>query len=93
MLICPKHGIFEQKTNSHLQGSGCKLCKESEGEKRIETILNNCNIIFERQKRFDDCEFKQKLPFDFFIEKLNTCIEYDGRYQDRPLVHVLGQVL
>ena len=23
-IICPKHGIFEQKPNDHLQGCGCQ---------------------------------------------------------------------
>lgn len=25
-IICPVHGIFEQKPNDHLSGSGCVLC-------------------------------------------------------------------
>ena len=25
-IICPKHGIFEQKPNDHLQGKGCNQC-------------------------------------------------------------------
>lgn len=26
IIICPKHGEFEQEANSHLQGVGCKKC-------------------------------------------------------------------
>lgn len=26
IIICPKHGEFEQEANSHLQGIGCKKC-------------------------------------------------------------------
>lgn len=26
IIICPKHGQFEQEANSHLQGVGCKKC-------------------------------------------------------------------
>ena len=25
-IICPKHGIFEQTPNSHLNGHGCQIC-------------------------------------------------------------------
>lgn len=25
-IICPKHGIFEQKADSHIRGNGCRLC-------------------------------------------------------------------
>lgn len=28
-IECPKHGIFEQEANSHLQGKGCPSCKYS----------------------------------------------------------------
>ena len=26
-IICPFHGVFEQEANSHLRGSGCKICR------------------------------------------------------------------
>lgn len=26
-IVCPKHGVFEQLANSHLQGCGCPKCK------------------------------------------------------------------
>lgn len=77
-IICPKHGIFEQKVCNHIRGIGCKYCSESIGERKIETILNKYNIIFEKQKKFDNCKFKQKLPFDFYLIEYNTCVEYDG---------------
>lgn len=25
-IICPEHGVFEQRVDSHLKGSGCKKC-------------------------------------------------------------------
>ena len=27
IIICPLHGEFEQEANSHLQGHGCKICR------------------------------------------------------------------
>lgn len=32
-IICPKHGLFEQKADSHIRGYGCRLCG-LESEKR-----------------------------------------------------------
>lgn len=26
IIICPRHGEFEQIANSHLQGRGCAMC-------------------------------------------------------------------
>lgn len=28
-IICPKHGIFEQKPDAHIQNNGCYMCNES----------------------------------------------------------------
>lgn len=37
-IICPKHGMFEQKADSHLRGCGCPLCgPESERRKGAHT--------------------------------------------------------
>ncbi len=77
-IICPIHGIFEQKTNSHLNGSGCPYCKESKGEKKIRCYLNEHNINFISQKKFKECVDKNKLSFDFYLPIYNLCIEYDG---------------
>ena len=78
-IICPVHGIFEQNPNDHLKGCGCPICKESKGERTISILLNNKNIHFIRQKRFNNCKDKKQLPFDFYLPDFNMCIEYDGR--------------
>lgn len=79
-ITCLFHGIFEQEAGSHIRknGSGCPYCKESKGELKIKTILEKNNIIFIRQKTFDDCKLIKKLPFDFYLPDYNTCVEYDG---------------
>lgn len=77
-IRCPKHGIFNQLPFCHMQGQGCKFCRESKGEKKIQQFFKNNNITYERQKRFDDCRYKNPLPFDFYIQNLHMCVEYDG---------------
>lgn len=77
-IVCPDHGLFEQTASSHLFGSGCPICKSSKGEKEIITILNNINIEFIYQKKFEGCKNINDLIFDFFIPSKNLCIEYNG---------------
>jgi len=77
-IICPKHGIFIQIVDSHLRGHGCPKCKDSKGEKIIEWYLIKNQIEFKKQKMFDDCKDIRRLKFDFYLEKYNLCIEYDG---------------
>ena len=77
-IICKKHGIFEQRCYSHLEGEGCPKCKISKGENFIMEYLNENNIPYMCQKKFDDCKYKTALPFDFYFQDRNLCLEYDG---------------
>jgi very-short-patch-repair endonuclease len=81
IIICPEHGEFNQKPNTHLSGNGCHQCGnvESKGEKMVSDFLSENDIKYESQKRFDDCRYKSVLFFDFYLPELNVCIEYDGR--------------
>lgn len=79
-IICPEHGIFEQKPTIHYNSKcGCPICNESHGEKEIKIILDKMNINYERQKKFDGCRNIHKLPFDFYLTDYNICIEFDGK--------------
>lgn len=77
-IICPKHGVFEQIPKNHLVGKGCSICRESKGELNIRKYLTENNIKFISQYKFDDCKFKRKLPFDFYLPEFNICIEFNG---------------
>lgn len=57
----------------------CPICKESKGEKLIRLYLEDNNIDFIQEYKFEDCRNKRSLPFDFYIPSFNLCIEFDGR--------------
>lgn len=84
-IICPKHGIFNQRTSAHLDGQGCPKCKESKGEKEIRKHLINKKIKFISQYKFSNCKYKKELPFDFYLPNYNTCIEFNGEQHYRPI--------
>jgi len=80
-IKCQKHGWFNQQVSNHLQGQRCKKCNNSKGEENIEKFLLENSIDFITQKSFENCinpKTGKKLRFDFYLPKLNTCIEYDG---------------
>ncbi len=80
-IRCIKHNVtFEQTPNEHLnKHNGCNLCKhKSIGEMKIASFLDKKNVLYCREYRFDDCKSKYRLPFDFYIHTMNTCIEFDG---------------
>jgi len=85
LITCKKCGnSFNQTPNTHLR-CGCPICKESKGEKNIEKYLLQNNIIFQRQKKFNDCMNKSRLLFDFYLSEYNMCIEYDGLQHFKPV--------
>ena len=58
----------------------CGLCgQNSHGNLKIDKILTQAKIPFEREKRFNDCKDKGMLPFDFYVDN-KYLIEYDGNY-------------
>ncbi len=79
VIICPNHGEFKQTVLSHLNGRGCKKCKNSKGELLISNILDEMNVKYHTEYKFDDCYYKKKLPFDFYLPNYNTCIEFNGK--------------
>jgi len=89
-IRCPEHGSFFQRPNTHSNGSGCPKCLESIGEKRIRIFLEENNIKYFQEYRFKDCKFKKELPFDFYLEDLNTVIEYDGKQHFEPVDYFGG---
>jgi very-short-patch-repair endonuclease len=91
-IICNQHGMFKQGAGSHLSGIGCPKCRRSKGEELIENYLIENQIVFETQKTFAECFFKQKLQFDFYIPKHNMCIEFDGAQHHVPVKHFGGEL-
>ena len=86
-IICPVHGVFEQIPFSHLFGQGCPNCVESRGENIIRGYLNKNDIKFDYQKRFEHCKNKNTLPFDFYLQEYNVCIEYNGEQHYELIEH------
>jgi hypothetical protein len=84
IITCPVHGDFEQNPLSHIQGNGCSSCSESKGEKNVAKFLDKNNISYYRQHKFFDCKNIFQLPFDFYLPKYRTAIEFDGKQHYEP---------
>lgn len=63
----------------------CPHCMKSKGEAFISNLLENMNIPYTSQYRFDNCKNLLPLPFDFMVE-INgriKLIEFDGNQHFR----------
>lgn len=84
-IICPIHYEFEQTANNHIKGVCCPFCKTSKGEKIIKNYLIQKKLDYLPQHRFSECKNKKPLPFDFYLPKLNICIEFNGEQHYTPI--------
>ena len=73
--------LCEKTTTDFVRSVSCGCMKISVGEMTIQNILENNNILFEREKRFNTCRFPDtnaQGKFDFYLPDKNILIEYDG---------------
>lgn len=52
--------------------------KQNSRAKDVELILDQLNIMYEKEKTFDDLKYKHKLRFDYYLPKYHLCIEFNG---------------
>lgn len=71
-------------SNKIKSNGGCPKCNQSNGEKAVVKILHN-KIDYIIQYPFEDCKYKQVLPFDFYLPDYNICIEYQGIQHYEPV--------
>ena len=88
-FICNKHKEFGeqyQRIGNLKRRKFCQYCGGiSYGEEKICSLLNEWGYSYNRQHIFPDCKDKYVLPFDFYVEGFNACIEYDGEQHYKPI--------
>ena len=74
--------IQQISPDNALRGKGCPECglRQSSYMNIVEDYLNQNKIEYEKEKRFTDCRNIKPLPFDYYLPKLNICIEVDGEF-------------
>jgi hypothetical protein len=83
IIICPIHGEFSQAPNDHLHGQGCPHCKQSKIENEVRNMLEENNMEFTQQYKYDETNRKNKL--DFFLPNKNVAIECQGEQHFKPV--------
>lgn len=88
---CKKHNIYSSKSIQNvLKGYCCYRCglenrHKSYREDEIATILDKWGYSYIVEYTFSECKDKYVLPFDFYLNDFNTCIEYDGEHHYNPI--------
>ena len=78
--------VWNPVASSLLAGVGCPNCKKSKGERLIKQYLDDNQIVYEEQKKFEDLKGDSSRPlplsYDFYIPTYNLLIEYQGQFHD-----------
>lgn len=85
VIICKKHGEFEQTPHNHIGGSGCPKCKRSVLEEKTANVLDKEIIRYEdhvNKKRFS---WLKNQHLDFYLPDYNVAIECQGIQHYEPI--------
>lgn len=82
-IVCGS--VFCTEPNAVLRISGCPKCAYSTGETIIKDLFDDEGIDYESPKKFPDCVYKRQLHFDFYLEKYNLLIEFDGEQHNKAV--------
>jgi len=93
IIICKKHGEFEQMPAAHLTGAGCPNCYNKTEGKLHNWLRERYPDDVKHHQSFDWCKKKKCLPFDWCIEKFKIIIELDGvqHFEYTPHFHRNGK--
>lgn len=87
-IICEKHGVFEQKINSHLNGRGCPTCgainRKNSKTKTTEKFIEESEIIHNYKYSYNKTVYKKGYTKVIIICKIH------GEFEQIPNVHRMG---
>ena len=86
-ILCPKHGEFLQRPDTHLSGCGCPKCNSSKLESEIKLMLDEQGIKYNYRER--KIPWLKGLELDFYIPDKNIAIECQGTQHFEP-VEIFG---
>lgn len=87
-IICKEHGMFEQKPNSHLAGTGCSLCGTNRTKNILSTGLNK--FVEKANKKYQNKFDYSKAIYINNNTKLKIICPEHGLFEQRPCDHLKG---
>ena len=84
IIECMKHGIFEQKSKTHLQGCGCPKCGRDKRSK------NSDNFIIEAKRKHNNKYNYTKTVYKNNRSKVIITCKKHGDFQQLPNNHLSG---
>ncbi|MFA5585596.1 MAG: DUF723 domain-containing protein [Saccharofermentanales bacterium] len=84
-IICPIHGIFQQKPYSHLSGSGCPSCHIDKMRNNNDNFIKRSSIIHNNQYDYSIVDYIDNKT------KIKIICPIHGIFEQTPHAHLNGQ--
>jgi hypothetical protein len=87
-IVCPIHGVFEQRPNDHLTGYGCKKCQY----KKISKLnrFTNVEFVVKARKIHGNKYDYSKCDYDGYENKINIICPTHNIFTQTPHNHLRG---
>lgn len=85
IIICPEHGIFEQRPGLHLQGNGCPKCAKKLKYYGIEDFIYKANKIHNNKYNYS------KVVYTGTRNLVTIICPIHGEFQQKPCNHLQGK--
>jgi hypothetical protein len=85
IIICKKHGEFEQLPNNHLSGSGCWLCGIENQRKDPNLFLKEAKAIHNNKYIYDKVQY-----INDWTEIIIICPIHNKEFRQSPNTHLQG---
>lgn len=87
-IVCPKHGVFEQTPNEHLQGSGCLKCAI---EYRANKSRSNTSEFVEKARKVHGNKYDYSIVnYVEATKKVQILCPAHGMFSQQPSAHLSG---
>lgn len=87
-IICPVHGVFEQKPNDHLRGVGCRLC--GYGEAKSKTTRPQEEFITKAEEKHNGKYTYEKTKYVNANTNIIITCPVHGEFEQTPNRHLRG---
>jgi ribosomal protein L37E len=89
VIICSKHGEFEQSPTNHLQGQGCPKCGSEKSNKTRSNNVNNF-IADANIKHNSVYDYSKVLYKNNYTKVIIICAKH-GEFEQSPNLHLSGK--
>ena len=88
-ILCPKHGVFTQRPDSHLAGSGCRKCSN---EKNSIVQKSNTAEFVEKAKKIHGDKFSyDNVDYKGCLNTIAIKCDIHGEFKQAPRDHLTGR--